>query len=184
MVAPVRFSNGFSCDEHMFTRVEEDLCSQTSSVDEQQRQLDDYIRSIEDEGEYIDALLDECNQKNEGEEYEGAAREGNIAILKKAKTNGALTAAMCQEAAEAGQIYVLQWLHANGCPWDEMTCAGAALGGNLEVLQWARANGCPWDEKTYKYAAMRVHTEVLQWIRANGCPNYDERILVLGRLSI
>ena len=25
---------------------------------------------------------------------------------------------------------------------------GAAKGGHLEVLKWARANGCPWDEWT------------------------------------
>jgi hypothetical protein len=36
---------------------------------------------------------------------------------------------------------VLQWLRANGCPWDKATCRLAALCGQLEVLQWARANG-------------------------------------------
>ena len=30
--------------------------------------------------------------------------------------------------------------------------AHAAKGGNLEVLQWARANGCPWDERTRRVA--------------------------------
>jgi hypothetical protein len=24
----------------------------------------------------------------------------------------------------------------------------AAMFGHLEVLKWARANGCPWDEET------------------------------------
>jgi hypothetical protein len=36
---------------------------------------------------------------------------------------------------------MLQWARANGCPWDEFTCAYAAEGGHLEMLQWARANG-------------------------------------------
>jgi hypothetical protein len=48
---------------------------------------------------------------------------------------------------------VLQWLRANGCPWDSNTCAGAAKGGYLEVLQWARANSCPWDAMTCSEAA-------------------------------
>jgi len=41
---------------------------------------------------------------------------------------------------------VLQWARANGCPWDEETCAFATIGGHLEVLQWLHANGCPWNE--------------------------------------
>jgi hypothetical protein len=52
-------------------------------------------------------------------------------------------------------------LRADGCPWDEMTCAFAALGGHLEVLQWARANGAPWDERTCTVAAEGGHLEVL-----------------------
>jgi hypothetical protein len=29
-------------------------------------------------------------------------------------------------AARAGHLELLQWAHANGCPWDESTCAMAA----------------------------------------------------------
>ena len=72
---------------------------------------------------------------------------------------------------DAGHIEVLQWLRANGCPWDERTCVLAALGGHLPVL---RANGCPWDLWTCAKAANSGHLEVLQWARANGCP-WDER---------
>ena len=49
-------------------------------------------------------------------------------------------------AAYGGNLEVLQWARANGCPWDEETCTCAASGGHLEVQQWARANGCPWNE--------------------------------------
>jgi hypothetical protein len=78
-----------------------------------------------------------------------------------------------QEAAAKGQLEVLKWLRANGCPWDEKTCASAAQAGHLEVLQWARANGCPWDANTCAGAALAGHIKVLQWARANGCP-WDE----------
>ena len=52
-----------------------------------------------------------------------------------------------------------QWAHANGCPWNESTCAYAAEGGHLFVLQWARANGCPLDEWTYHFALEEGHHE-------------------------
>ena len=38
---------------------------------------------------------------------------------------------------------VLQYLHENGCPWDETTCSEAASGGHLECLKYAHENGCP-----------------------------------------
>jgi hypothetical protein len=65
---------------------------------------------------------------------------------------------------------VLQWLHANGCPWDAWTCAGAAEGGHLAVLQWLRAHGCPWDGMVRQQAAENGHEPVLHWARAHGCP--------------
>jgi hypothetical protein len=65
---------------------------------------------------------------------------------------------------------VLKWLHANGAPWNEITCAWAAKYGHLEVLQWAHANGCPSDEQTCERAARGGHLEVIQWARANGFP--------------
>ena len=48
--------------------------------------------------------------------------------------------------ARAGHLEVVQWAHANGCPWDEEVCLQAARGGHLAVLQWSRANGCPWND--------------------------------------
>ena len=54
---------------------------------------------------------------------------------------------------------MLQWARANGCPWDEDTCASAAKRGHLEVLKWARENGCPWDENTRRLAAEKGYVE-------------------------
>jgi len=33
---------------------------------------------------------------------------------------------------------ILKWARANGCAWDEWTCAYAAIGGHLSILKWAR----------------------------------------------
>jgi hypothetical protein len=78
-------------------------------------------------------------------------------------------------AARGGHLEVLQWAHANGCPWNEMTCAAAARGGHLEMLQWAHAKDCPWDEETCSRAVGGGYLEMLQWALANDCP-WDEEI--------
>ena len=33
---------------------------------------------------------------------------------------------------------------AEGCQWNDGTCAHAVKEGHVEVLRWARENGCPW----------------------------------------
>jgi len=38
------------------------------------------------------------------------------------------------------------------------------------VLQWLRANGCPWDKYTVICARDRDHVELVNWAIANGCP--------------
>ena len=71
---------------------------------------------------------------------------------------------------------MLNYARANGCPWDEGTCAAAARGGHLEVLQWARANGCPWDYRVVMIQADdESHREVLEWVMENGLNPNDER---------
>jgi hypothetical protein len=84
---------------------------------------------------------------------------------------------ICAAAAGGGHLAVLQWLRANGCPWESDECAWgrgivacvAAGSDRLAALQWARANGCPWDRKACSAAAGGGHLSVLQWARANGC---------------
>jgi hypothetical protein len=64
---------------------------------------------------------------------------------------------------------VLQWAHANGCPWDVQTCAVAAAGGHLSLLRWAHETGCPWDESTCTKAAENVQLRSLAWAIQHGC---------------
>lgn len=83
------------------------------------------------------------------------------------------------------------WACSNGLPLDDKrTCAAFARGGDLEMLQWARANGCPWDARvvmigwddrvvTEKFAGVVItdesHREVLEWVMENGLNPNDER---------
>jgi hypothetical protein len=91
---------------------------------------------------------------------------------------------------------MLQWLHANGCPWDGNTLAQAAAGGYRELLEWAIAKGCPkdaracaaaasagnlpllrwlrkrhfvWDVRCYVAAAEGGHQDIMRYLRENGC---------------
>ena len=51
-------------------------------------------------------------------------------------------------AAESGQLDVLKWLRANGCPWDVRTIEKAKFYQHFEVMQWAIEKGCGRDTKT------------------------------------
>eukprot|EP00611_Tribonema_gayanum_P019741 TRINITY_DN3479_c0_g1_i1.p1 TRINITY_DN3479_c0_g1~~TRINITY_DN3479_c0_g1_i1.p1 ORF type:complete len:218 (-),score=36.19 TRINITY_DN3479_c0_g1_i1:283-936(-) len=104
-------------------------------------------------------------------QHAGLQRHGHLEVLQWAHANGCpWSEEVCSAAAEGGHLELLQWARANDCPWSKRVCSGAASGGHLELLQWAHANGCPWDQEVCSAAAAGGHLEVLQWARANGCP--------------
>ena len=63
---------------------------------------------------------------------------------------------MVSAPQRGSHLEVLQWLRAEGCPWDFHTCKLAARDGHLETLRWARENGCPWDAATRDRAAAEL----------------------------
>jgi hypothetical protein len=80
-------------------------------------------------------------------------------------------------AAQRGDMEMLQWLQLYGYTMDEAVCYSAALYGQLEVLRWAHAHGCPWSWHTRRGAELAVQAgrgdgaAVLAWVLANGgCP--------------
>lgn len=48
---------------------------------------------------------------------------------------------LCSNAARVGNLTMLKWLREKGCPWDAETCAAAGERGY--ILDWIHANGCP-----------------------------------------
>ena len=86
----------------------------------------------------------------------------------------------CAFAAACGQLAVIHWLRARGCPWDEQTCSEAAQGGHLETLRWCREHGCPWDRETAAAAAGAGRLEVLQWCVQEGCA-WDTEVVERAR---
>jgi hypothetical protein len=67
-----------------------------------------------------------------------------------------LSAELFVHVAGLGDLRMLGWLRARGCPWPSENeaedeggpCARAALGGYLCAIRWLHASGCPWDELT------------------------------------
>jgi hypothetical protein len=105
-----------------------------------------------------------------------AAERGDMQLLQWLRAHGcAWDGYTCSCAAHHGHLDVLMWATEQGCPWSDYTCDSAASGGHLHILQWARANGCRWDAYTCQAAVSSGDLQILQWLREHGCP-WDEKI--------
>ena len=74
---------------------------------------------------------------------------------------------MCWYAAKAGNLAMLQWMRAQGCPWDESTTYAAAQKGNIEILRWARSQGCPLNKENCRRSYLYMKREIKRWIEEN-----------------
>ncbi|CAM9972771.1 unnamed protein product [Ectocarpus sp. 6 AP-2014] len=102
-----------------------------------------------------------------------AAEIGNPEMLKWAVcTQGCpLSKGVFLLAACAGDLTILEWLTANGCPsglYD--VTVGAAAGGSLAALIWAKQRGHGWDRGVCSLATERGDLRMLTWARERGCP--------------
>jgi hypothetical protein len=76
------------------------------------------------------------------------------------------TVLTAQGAATCNRLSVLQFLRAQGCPWDEMVSAAAARRGDLEMLHWALEQGCPYNRYALlSSAASSGSFEMVAWVR-------------------
>lgn len=101
-------------------------------------------------------------------------------VLEWLRANGApFEEEACALAAANAPLALLKWLRANGAPWDATTCEGAAEAGRLDVLIWARENGAHWDERTCAAAARFGRLDVLMYAREKNCP-WDDRVLAFA----
>lgn len=101
-----------------------------------------------------------------------AAANGHVDVLNWALENGCPVGAdgeLCSHAASSGHIAVLEALRARGYAANVQTCVDAVF-ARLDILQWLRANGCPWDARVCTTAYMTNHLATLKWAVANGCP--------------
>lgn len=110
---------------------------------------------------------------------EHAVSSGDLNVLRWVHAQGCplLLGSGYTAACQPGDIEMLRWLFENNAPLDEWTCALAAIYNNSEKLQFLRAQGIPWDYRTIEMARDHGHDELARWARENGCPeppNYTD----------
>jgi hypothetical protein len=72
-------------------------------------------------------------------------------------------------AVADGSIAVIQWLRDDHhVQYNSVFIWEAALYNQLAAIQYLRADGCPWDASVCTVAASRSCI-TLQWLRENGC---------------
>jgi hypothetical protein len=78
----------------------------------------------------------------------------------------------CSRAARGGQIEVLQWLRAEGYPWNECDLSEACVNGHLTTVQWMRSLDPPvdWDGYECYKAAESGNVELMKWLREQDRP--------------
>jgi hypothetical protein len=73
---------------------------------------------------------------------------------------------VAEGAARCNTLSVLQYLHAEGCPWHPTVCASLAKRGDFEALRWVRENGCVWyDFCIVSDAASSGNIEMTAWVK-------------------
>ena len=83
-----------------------------------------------------------------------------------------------RDAAIYNKLVILQWVVANGCPWDSFPFIEVINHGHLNILRWAVANGFPWDVifSAIKRGMILHELTILQWAVAN-CDPCDEVVI-------
>jgi hypothetical protein len=71
----------------------------------------------------------------------------------------------CHRVAGTNKLELLKWAREEKkCEWDDLTMRKAALQGNLEMVKYCVANGCPVDAGACADAAEYGHLECLKYL--------------------
>ena len=72
----------------------------------------------------------------------------------------------CTKVAETNKLELLKWAREEKkCKWDWRTITAAAEKGNLEMVKYCVANGCPIGVSACSEAALKGHLECLKYLR-------------------
>eukprot|EP00953_Heterococcus_sp_UTEX-ZZ885_P015096 8501-Heterococcus_DN1.PRE.1 len=97
-----------------------------------------------------------------------AGKHADIATLKAAHELGMhfTGLSILGGAAEGNKLAVVQFLHAQGCPWHWSVASAAAKRNDLEMLRWVREHGCNWDARDIlTEAAGSGNIEMMTWVK-------------------
>lgn len=110
-----------------------------------------------------------------------AIRVGNLATLQLLSAYQPLDQSLplpMDEAAQSGQLKVVQWLHELGFPCRSTAMDAAAAHGHLEVVQWLhhnRTEGCTVIASAM--AALNGHMDVIQWLHEHRSASLNTGIM-------
>jgi hypothetical protein len=96
-----------------------------------------------------------------------AGRHATVTTIITARDVGMdYSAATMTGVADCNTLPVMQFLHAQGCPWDETVTSAAAARSDLEILRWASEHGCDWNERAIlSEAASSGNVELTAWVK-------------------
>jgi hypothetical protein len=97
-----------------------------------------------------------------------AGKHADIATLKAAHELGMhfTGLSILGGAAEGNKLAVVQFLHAQGCPWHWSVASAAAKRNDLEMLRWVREHGCKWNARDIlTEAAGSGNIEMMTWVK-------------------
>jgi hypothetical protein len=100
-----------------------------------------------------------------------AGMYADVATLKAARELGMrYTPETMKGAVRCNQLAVVQFLHAEACPWDAVAFSIAATRGHTDMCAYMHAEGCPWSGAACYQTAMNGHGSTLRWLHEHGCP--------------
>jgi hypothetical protein len=99
-------------------------------------------------------------------------RSGSVELLAFLKEQGLAFPPRAWHQAvmlEHNQLQVVQFLHAEGVEWTAECCEEAAAAGNLEALRYMHEHGCPWETTAVRTAAAKSGSiEVMKYLQQEG----------------
>ena len=89
-----------------------------------------------------------------------------VAWENKSLWSGLNETSFCTKVAETNKLELLKWAREEKkCKWDWRAITAAAEKGNLEMVKYCVANGCPIDGSACSEAALKGHLECLKYLR-------------------
>jgi hypothetical protein len=140
-------------------------CTCELSDDASADDSDDKISDGDDNAPY--ALCDWIQNRS----MDRAASSGNVELLQwlQQQYDVELTESAMNSAASAGQTAMCEYLHAQQCPWSELTCQRAIYSRHLDTLRWLHEHGCPWNAHCIRTAAARTGSiAAIQYLQQQG----------------